>query len=451
MSSSSSPLVILGLGITGFSVAKFLKRQNKPFIVMDTRESPPKLDALRAEMPEVTVRLGGWDAKTILEADEIIASPGIDLSEPLFQQYREQGGKIIGDIELFARYARAPIIGITGTNGKSTVTTWMGEMIKAAGRTVRVGGNIGIPALDLLEETEPDFYVLELSSFQLELVEHLPLITAVVLNITPDHLDRYPSMAEYAASKYSIYRECTYPVVNADCSYASLIDQYSKTKTIHTFTSQIPKAGEWGLQSKHGVTYLAHGQELWCAVNELKLIGQHNWLNALAVLAMGHAVGLSRESMLQCLKNFPGLPHRCQWVAEHDGVDWYNDSKGTNVGATKAALQSLDPSKKRQIILLAGGLLKDADPSVIKSTIADHVKTVILFGRDAPLLEAAWSDVTEVVRVENLKAAIDVADHVSAPEDKVLLSPACASFDMFTGYEDRGNQFTRLVMEKLCG
>lgn len=435
--------LIIGLGRTGLSCASFLARQGVPFMVMDDRKQPPELTSLREQFPDTELFLGGFDTRVMETCSQIIISPGISLYDPEIEKIINSGIPVIGDIELFARYVDAPVIAVTGSNGKSTVTALIAEMASAAGRNVRVGGNLGTPALDLLEGGTPDMYILELSSFQLESTSSLNCAASVILNLSPDHLDRYRNLDEYLAAKLRIYQGDGVVVVNAD---ESLLQAHiPESRKIMRFTSRVPHQGEFGLRERDDEMWLVKGDEYLMPAGKLHIRGFHNVSNALAALALGEAAGLPRQAMIQALTTFGGLPHRMQWVAEHDGVIWYNDSKGTNVGATMAALQG----RPEKVILIAGGLGKGADFSPLKDVVANKCRVVVLIGRDASLIEKALDNVVPVAHASDMRDAVQMASRFAQPGDFVLLSPACASFDMFHDYEDRGTAFVESVQRLL--
>jgi UDP-N-acetylmuramoylalanine--D-glutamate ligase len=318
----------------------------------------------------------------------------------------------------------------------------VGELLKYAGKTAGVGGNLGTPALDLLQDPPPDFYVLELSSFQLESTESLAPQAAAILNISPDHMDRYPHIEAYAASKARIYRQARHVIVNRDDpAVAAIAANYPGHRT--AFTVHVPDRDEFGLVGKDGEIFLAYGERLLAATGELRLEGGHNWTNALAALALVQAAGVSPDRVLPALRSFAGLPHRCQWVAEHNGVRWISDSKATNIGAAAAAIGSMPGS----IVLIAGGDGKGADFSELRKTVHGKVKAAVLLGKDAPLLEGALSNATVCVRVADMQAAVEQAVGLAEPGDTVLLAPACASLDMYTNYMARGDDFSRRVRQ----
>lgn len=434
------PNLIVGLGKTGLSCARFFARQGLVFAAIDSRDNPPELAAFRREFPEAQVYLGGFDPMVIFRAQRLIVSPGVALSEAPITAAVNRGAEAVGDIELFARTARAPVIAITGANGKSTVTTLVGEMVSDAGYKARVGGNLGTPALDLLKEEEPDFYVLELSSFQLESTSSLDCAAAAVLNITPDHMDRYRDIKEYAGAKARIYHGTGVAVINADDPLVSAMAP--RGRRISRFGLSAPVSEQdFGVVERAGQPWLACGSKVLMSAAELRIKGMHNIANALAALALGSAVGLPMDTMLSTLRRFAGLPHRTQWVATRGGVSWYNDSKGTNVGATLAALQGM-PGR---VVLIAGGLGKGQDFSPLKEAAVAKARAVVLMGRDAPLIERALQGAVPVVRVAGMDEAVQHAAELAQSGDTVLLSPACASFDMFKGYDHRGDAFAEAV------
>ncbi len=438
--------LIIGLGKTGLSVARFLARRGERFAVADSRVNPPGLKQLRAERPGVEVHLGPFDAALFSRQARLVVSPGVALDEPALCAARAAGAEIIGDIELFARSVDAPVVGITGSNGKSTVTTLLGEMAQAAGREVRVGGNLGTPALELLLESDeagaPDLYVLELSSFQLETVATLNCRAATVLNLSSDHLDRHGGMDQYAVLKQRVYQGDGVMVLNADDVRVAAMAQTGRS--MRWFTLDVPTDGDsYGVRMVQGVAWLCRGAENIIATTELKIAGRHNWANALAALALADAVALERTAVLHALRSFTGLSHRCQWVAEIGGVNWYDDSKGTNVGSTLAALSGMPGDK---VVLIAGGDGKGQEFYPLKGAVAAHARAVVLIGRDAALIEQAIAGAVPVVHAGySMEQAVNESAHLAQPGDCVLLSPACASFDMFDNYVHRAEVFVAAV------
>ena len=436
--------LIVGLGKTGLSIARFLRKRGIAFAVTDSRAHPPELDMLAAELPDAAVFVGGFDPRVFDAADEIVLSPGVSLSEPPIAAAVRRGVPVYGDIELFARNAHKPVLGITGSNGKSTVTTLVGEMLAAAKQRVAVGGNLGTPALDLLSAPEPDYYVLELSSFQLETVTSLNCAAAACLNVSPDHLDRYDSMGEYIAAKLRIYLGSGVVVVNRDDPELAALAW--PQRDVRSFGCDEPAGQNFGLRAHGAETYLCKGDQLLMPVREVKIVGRHNIANALAALCLVDAMGIALSSALEVLRNFPGLPHRTQFVAEKHHVRWYNDSKGTNVGATLAALQGM-PTK---VVLLAGGLGKGQDFALLRPAVEEKARAVVVFGADAAQIEHALRGAVPVIHVKDMREAVSTAAECAQQGDSVLLSPACASFDMFKGYDHRGQVFVDEVRRLLA-
>ncbi|WP_373186853.1 UDP-N-acetylmuramoyl-L-alanine--D-glutamate ligase [Halopseudomonas sp.] len=434
--------IIVGLGKTGLSVARYLAGRGLSFAVADTRENPPGLDQLKRFAPMADLHLGELDPAVLSRASELIVSPGIALAEPALMAARAAGVSLVGDIELFAREAQAPIIAITGSNAKSTVTTLVGEMAAKAGKRVAVGGNIGTPALDLLDE-KAELYVLELSSFQLETTDMLNAEVATVLNMSADHMDRYTGVVAYHQAKHRIFRGARQVVVNRDDNLSRPL--LNEQLPCWTFGLSRPDFKDFGLVKEEGEQYLTFEFTPLMPVSQLKMRGAHNHANALAALALGHAVGLPMEHMLDTLREFTGLPHRCQWVASQRGVDYYDDSKATNVGAALAAIEGFAADCQGQLVLIAGGDGKGAEFAPLRSPVQQHCRAVVLLGRDAPLLAEALDGCTQLIRVETLEQAVQAATDVARPGDIVLLSPACASLDMFRNFEERGRLFAEAV------
>ncbi|MCU7847066.1 MAG: UDP-N-acetylmuramoyl-L-alanine--D-glutamate ligase [Candidatus Thiodiazotropha sp. (ex Lucinoma kastoroae)] len=435
--------LIVGLGVTGLSCVRHLAAQGISLAVTDSREQPPGLEALRKEFPDMALFLGGFQPEAFQAASQLVVSPGISLDEPLIQAAREQGIEIVGDVELFARAVKAPVVAITGSNGKSTVTTLLGEMARMAGVRVAMGGNLGEPALALLDEAV-ELYVLELSSFQLESTWSLTPTAAVVLNISPDHMDRYKDVDAYASTKATLYDGTEVTVINRDDPrVAGMANQQATTVG---FTLKTPSGSDFGLHERDGVSWLSEGHTPLMPVSELGIPGHHNVANALAALALGSAVGLPQNDMLAALRSYSGLPHRTQWITDKRGLRWYNDSKGTNVGATVAALEGLHPdSGASRSILIAGGECKDADFSALAPVVERTARVVILIGRDASLIESALIGHCPLMHATSLTEAVQQAVEFAQPGDRVLLSPACASFDMFKDFEARGEAFIQAV------
>ena len=440
-----SSAVIAGLGKTGLSCARFLLAHGWSIAVTDTRAQPPELAKLVALDPRVPVRLGGLDASLLQEALCVVVSPGLSLADPFFIEARRRGLEIVGDIELFARAVDAPVAGITGTNGKSTVTTLLGRMAERAGMRVRVGGNLGEPALDLLgaaasDAQKTELYVLELSSYQLETTQSLDLKAAAVLNVTPDHLDRYASVEDYAEAKARIFARCDTAVINLDDPLVVAMPRPGQRTLGFSLRASIGAdyAVMTGADSKW---WLSRRGEPLLPVSSMKIQGLHNAANALAALALGEALGLPLPAMLEELVSFPGLPHRSQWVADVNGVTYVNDSKGTNVGATLAAVAGMSGP----LVMIAGGDGKNQDFTPLREAFRGKVRRTVLIGRDAAAIARVLAGVCPVEQVASLEEAVRAAARAAQPGDTVLLSPACASLDMFRDYTHRGAVFTEAV------
>lgn len=439
--------VVIGLGKTGFSCINYFVNRGIEVTVIDSRIEPPELGHLQKTFPHVPVHVGSFMPSILEQADELILSPGIPLHTPEILAQIKLGKSVISDIELLARYTKKPIVAITGSNGKSTVTTLVGEMGKKAGFNVGVGGNLGTPALDLITDPEPDLYVLELSSFQLETTFSLQASAAVVLNISPDHMDRYHDLNEYIAAKMRIYKNCKHAIINCDQSFyqnPEFLRIYPCLQSTSCFGLTQPNDANFG----YADGFLMHGTTKLLSHNDLRIKGTHQIANALAALALGSTVKIPMASMLQTLREFAGLPHRCQWVRQLDGVDYYNDSKGTNIGATQAAIEGLATGIMGKIILIAGGQGKNADFSSLATTVKKHVRAAVLIGEDAPKIEKVLATATKIIHAKSMPEAVSRARKEAQKNDMVLLSPACASFDMFKNYEHRGEVFIQAVNDE---
>jgi UDP-N-acetylmuramoylalanine--D-glutamate ligase len=439
-------ILVLGLGETGFSVLRWLSKQGTVLSVADSRDNPPNMEDLIRRMPQVALHTGKFKREVLLDAELIVISPGVALNEPVVQDAIKQGIPVIGDVELFAQYRskNAKVIGITGSNGKTTVTTLVGEICKEAGLKTIVAGNIGLPVLDALQMETPDIYVLELSSFQLETTSSLHFDAATVLNVCEDHMDRYASVADYAAAKARILAHAKVAILNRD----DAITLAMQPENVVTFgLDAAPNANDLGLIDHAGVHYLASGQRKLCKTSELKIAGLHNVANALAAAALCGAVGIEKIAIAQALRDFKGLPHRVEWVANIEGIDFYDDSKGTNVGATCAAILGMTKNNQPQkVVLIAGGDGKGQDFSPLAAALQANSHAVVLIGRDAPLIETVLVKTNiSIYHAADLPEAVNIAKKVAQAGDAVLLSPACASFDMFKNYEHRAEVFVEAV------
>jgi UDP-N-acetylmuramoylalanine--D-glutamate ligase len=431
--------LVVGLGKSGLACVRHLQARGEAVTVCDNRDAPPALAALRMEFPAVEARLGGFPDELFAGIDRVVVSPGVDRRTlPLVE-----GIQVVGEIELFAQHAGAPVVAITGTNGKSTVTTLLGAMARAAGREVLLGGNLGTPALDLLDAPAPEFYVIELSSYQLETTASLNARAAVVLNASPHHLDRYDDFADYLATKARVFAGDGVMVLNRDDD--AVMSLARPDRQTLTFGLGSPAVGDYGVIERDGAAWLACGTEALLPASVLRIPGRHNRANALAALALAEALSLPRAACLDALSSYRGLPHRIEWVGEADGVRWYNDSKATNPGATAAALDGLDGS----IVLIAGGVPESVDYAPLGPAANGKVRVALLIGDDVAALEAALAPVATVERPSDMEAAVARAHALARPGDAVLISPACASFDRYRDFEQRGEHFTAAVRSQL--
>jgi UDP-N-acetylmuramoylalanine--D-glutamate ligase len=439
--------LVVGLGKTGLSIARYLHKKNQSFALFDTRKEAPGTQECRAEFPKASLYLEQFPEELLNKVTDIITSPGLSLETPFFKKAQEKGIAIYGDIECLAREITAPVVAITGTNGKSTVTTLVGEMAKAAGLKAAVAGNIGTPVLERVDDKQIyDLWVLELSSFQLDLTYSLKPKAATILNVTPDHLDRHHTLEAYKEAKQRIYHQAQTILYNRDDVATVPLTRYNTAQNMRSFGKEAASSSnDWGLITKETQIYIAKGTQGVFPVDSLLIKGVHNWFNALAACALADAVGISMDAMISVLQSFSGLNHRCQWVRTVDKVDWINDSKGTNIGATISAINGIGGSMQGKIVLIAGGQGKGADFYELSQPIGDFVRSIVLIGEDADKIEAALADVVPITRASSLDSAVVIAKKHAKPGDVVLLSPACASLDMFRDYNHRGEVFTSAV------
>ena len=435
--------IIVGLGVTGYSCLAHLHGRT-PLLVVDTRVAPPCLEDAQRDFPDVEIVCGAIDADLLADAARILVSPGVALDSCLLRKARARGVPFESDIGLFLDSVDAPVVGITGTNGKSTVTALAGHLLNEIGANTGVGGNIGRPALELLQ-TPSDRYVLELSSFQLERLGDQHVDVAMLLNVSPDHLDRYPDFDAYARSKQRIFVGSRVAIFNRDDPRTVPL---AATRVQVSVGLDAPEEGHWGICRQGGSAYLCCGRERLMPADRLMIRGRHNQLNALAALAIVRASGFDALASLDALASFAGLEHRCQTVVKHDGVTYVNDSKATNPGAAVAALDGL-AEERPHILLIAGGDAKGASLDALAHAVEGRVKRALLLGRDADRLADVLSPAIPVTRVEDLREAVQVARHEAVAGDVVLLSPACASFDMFDNFEARGRTFVAEVRREL--
>jgi UDP-N-acetylmuramoylalanine--D-glutamate ligase len=444
--------LVVGLGLSGRAICRHLSRLNTPFMVADTRAEPPGLDDFRAAHPGIDVHCGALTALDLSDVEEVIVSPGLDPRMPGLNEIADHVNprtgepRVVGEMALFVRATKAPIAAITGSNAKSTVTTLLGEMAAAAGVNAAVGGNLGTPALDLLaSHADAELYILELSSFQLETTPYLGASCAAFLNLSEDHLDRHGDMQGYHAAKQRIFIGARHAVVNADDDLTwpdYPVDQ------VAYFSHREPEAQEWGVARYQHKLTLMQGSQPWLSIDELSITGQHNYANALAALAMGQALGFAAAPMCNALRAFKGLPHRSEVIALINGVSWVNDTKGTNVGATLAAINGIGATLEGRLILLAGGVGKGADFTPLAAPLAQCARQALLFGLDAPRLAQALVGHVATQQVDDLTQAMQIAFEIAQPGDCVLLSPACASLDQFANYQARGELFRYWVQRQ---
>ena len=435
--------VVAGLGISGVAAVNFLHEQGYRVAVTDSRPTPPGHDQIPSE---VQTSFGQLDQELLLQAEEIVISPGLDPKLAEIQAAIAKGIPVVSEIQILRRATDKPIMAITGSNAKSTVTTLIGLMAKDAGIKVAVGGNLGRPALDLTKD-DPELYILELSSFQLETTSNLAADVAVILNLSEDHLDRHGDMMGYHTAKHRIFQGVKKVVHNRDDSLTRPL--VPDVTPMQSFGLNAPDMNQYGiLKEDDGTIWLARGRERLLKSTDMYMQGTHNIANALACLALGEAIGLALESMLNTLKTFKGLEHRCEFVKELNGVRYYNDSKGTNIGATLAAIEGLGAAiapQQGKVAIILGGQGKGQDFRALRNALSQYTKLAVLIGEDRTVIEKAIAGTTTIIHADSLKEAVELGQQHTQVHDVVLLSPACASFDMFKGYSERGYQFVECV------
>ena len=436
-------IAIVGMGATGLSVARFLSRMSVTFKIIDSRKRPPNGDLISAEFPNTPIYKGQFNNEIFAEIDLAILSPGVSLNKTLLCYLKSRGVVIIGDLELFLSLAKAPVVAITGSNGKSTVTTMVGQMAESSGLNVAVGGNLGTPMLDLLAD-DRDLYVIELSSFQLDFIDDMQGAIVCLLNISADHLDRYETLENYVAAKHKIFRGASVAIFNRD-DYRTIPANESVTRLV-SFALDSPEKDQFGVNLTNTGNFLCLGDSPLIEVSEIAMQGNHNYENAVAALAIASAAGIDLQYVLATLKSFKGLPHRCEAVANINDVLFINDSKGTNVGATLAAIEGFGELGKKNLLLLAGGQAKGQDFEPLKKAVEKFVKCGVFFGQDADQIEDALRSQTKVYRTDSVANAVMIAKQRAVAGDIVLFSPACASFDCFSGFEERGRTYQELVV-----
>ncbi|MFT6188567.1 MAG: UDP-N-acetylmuramoylalanine--D-glutamate ligase [Oleispira sp.] len=459
---SDQKRLIIGMGQTGLSCARFLVAKGMSFDLCDTRELLPNQAEIEAEFPQCQFFNGKLNAEVLTQYQELIVSPGIAIAEPAIAAAIKHGSRVRGDVDIFAEFVTKPVIAITGSNGKSTVTTLVGDILAAAGHKPAVCGNIGIPVLDvLLNDDEFACYVVELSSFQLETTHHLAAEVACVLNLSEDHMDRYDSMLAYHQAKHRIFQGCRSIVINREDPLTQPLVSTSMPKRsfgLQMADNKVAVKNQYAiatLEVEKGVQaeYLMFEQQSIFPVADLKIKGRHNQLNALAAIALIESLPVQFKvestQLEKVLAEFVGLAHRCAWVAEDQGVEFFNDSKGTNVGSTLAAIEGLAGHECKNIILIAGGVGKDQDFEPLAEACQLNVKSAQLFGRDASLIAQNLGSSCELNVVDTLEQALVNAKALASTGDVILFSPACASFDQFDNYVQRGEVFEGLVMNMI--
>jgi UDP-N-acetylmuramoylalanine--D-glutamate ligase len=434
---------VVGLGNTGLSCVEYLKKNNCSVTVVDTRQDPPNLSEFNHRFPDVPLLLGELTLPANTEV--IVLSPGVSLQEPVILAAKTRGIPIVSDIELFAKEVTVPVIGVTGSNGKSTVVTLLSKMVEASGKKVGLGGNIGTPALSLLDQ-QCDCYILELSSFQLETTHTLLLKAATILNISPDHFDRHGNIEEYRAAKLRIYNNAEQIIVNREDIYTIPTSMLPNIKPI-SFGLNSPENNHYGVIEQSGVLYLAKGKNLILPINEIKLIGQQNIANALAALALAEALQLPLASCVSVLKTFAGLPHRCNLLGNFAGITWIDDSKGTNVGATVSAITGVAAQISGKLIVILGGISKGADLSPLLEPVLTYCRAVIVIGEAKELLKQLFVDKIPCYEARDMQHCVALAKQYACSGDGVLLSPACSSLDMFVDFQARGLAFKQAVLD----
>jgi len=432
-------IVVLGLGLTGMSFVRFLTDNAFKFVVNDSRTANQQFDVFKSQYPDIKLITGCWDSKIIENAEILLVSPGVDITKPEIADYISSQCQVWGDIELYARLVNTPCVAVTGSNGKSTVVNLLHHIGQKLGINTQLGGNVGVPILDTIN-AKVELLVLELSSFQLETLSSLTPQVACILNVSDDHLDRHKTMKTYTSLKQRIYLNAKTTVYNRDDSATKPEVNTNET----SFGKTVPVNGNWGLvQSQDGLS-LAFGEQILMPVSQLPISGIHNATNVLAAFAIGYLLGWNLEKMVAAVPSFSGLAHRCQLVSKQNNITWINDSKATNVGATVAAIEGISPtlSANQKIILIAGGDSKGADLSLLKTVINQHVSKLYALGKDKDKLLALAENSQAV---ESMEEAVSLANQAANNADVVLLSPACASIDMFANFAERGDAFVNAI------
>jgi len=430
---------VIGLGVTGYSAVRYLRARGLSVSVLDSRNEPALANTLSAEFPEVDCYFGEFDSVNLENTGLIVASPGVSLKEPILRTAKANGALIVGDVELFLQENQRPV-------GKSTVTKLVGEMCSGAGLHPWVAGNIGQPVLDMLtDKGSYDVAVLELSSFQLETTLNVAADSAAILNISADHMDRYDSMGDYVLAKARILRGSKRVVLPR---HDEQLKQITNISDALNFDLDEPSSkSEFGVKRQSNNRWLVQGEERLIKLQDIPLVGLHNVKNVLSAFALVDFLNLPLTNLVSTVKSFKGLAHRMQTVAEYDGVTWVNDSKATNIGATSTALTNLE----KNVVWIAGGEGKGADFTELKNAINTNVKQLVLIGRDAPEIASALDGALPIEMAKSMQDAVTKAASLATQGSIVLLSPACASFDMYQNFEKRGDDFVSCVKKAIEG
>ncbi|WP_286263072.1 UDP-N-acetylmuramoyl-L-alanine--D-glutamate ligase [Thalassotalea atypica] len=442
-------IVVLGLGLTGMSFVRFLSAHQFVFAVNDSRDDIVEEEIFSRQYPEATLVQGHWDQSLIERAEILLVSPGIDLESSGINQSISPSCQVWGDVELYCRLTQTPTVAVTGSNGKSTVVSLVDHIGKQLGHSTQLGGNVGVPVLDTIDE-QPELLILELSSFQLETMTSMDAVAGAMLNLSDDHLDRHHDMNNYGAIKQRIYQQCRTAIYNRDDeatipTASRSILSHSEPAVVTSIGSDKPAMGEFGLDNCKDEIWLFYGVSPLISIRDLPIAGMHNALNCLTALAIGQSVGWPIKEMVKVLTSFETLPHRCQPVKSADGILWINDSKATNVGATIAAINGLASTinDSQRLILIAGGEGKGADFTPLVPPLTEWVDSLITLGKDGQKIAALHDN---SINVADLRLAVAKAKELARSGDIVLLSPACASIDMFKNFSERGEVFVREVL-----
>ena len=436
-------ILIVGYGVSGISCANFLSDNDVEFSIVDSRTNIKNVSNINQRY---MIKFGDFQENDFSAADILIVSPGVSIKHPFIQKAIEEGKEVLGDVDLFCRVVDAPVIAITGSNGKSTVTTLVGDILKASDINAKVGGNIGVPCLDLLDsdhshEAKADCYILELSSFQLETTSHLKAYASVILNLSEDHMDRYDSFLDYCNAKQRILNDSKYTIINLDDKLASKL-----SLTEDSITFSLNTKADFTLGLKAGKEWVFHNDTPFLDISKLKIVGQHNKSNILAAMSLCSVFDIDIDKTAQAINTFSGLEHRSQLISDFNNVQWINDSKATNIGATSAALNGFS---NRSLYLILGGQSKGQDFTDLLPVLTSNIKQIFIYGEDSVLIANSIKEKTKISIqcVPTLKVSTNEISKLVIDGDVVLFSPACASFDQFDNYMHRGQSFIQYVNE----